>query len=61
MGTTQWVLTLVFVSIVTAIVGGFIGFIIIENKSRNNFKDNPPINEMIRNVSSNGKTIWTTS
>ncbi|ENY70026.1 Hypothetical protein MBVG_2190 [Mycoplasmopsis bovigenitalium 51080] len=49
MGTTQWVLTLVFVSIVTALVGGFIGFIIARRKIQKQLKDNPPINEkMIR-------------
>ncbi|TQC51421.1 YneF family protein [Mycoplasmopsis mucosicanis] len=49
MGTTGWIVTLVFVSIAIGFIGGLIGFFIARSKIQKQLKENPPINEkMIR-------------
>ncbi|QBF34480.1 YneF family protein [Mycoplasmopsis phocirhinis] len=49
MSLTGWVLTIIFVSLIVGVVGGFIGFLIARKKIQKHLKENPPINEkMIR-------------
>ncbi|AIA29522.1 hypothetical protein MCFN_01905 [Mycoplasmopsis californica] len=49
MGTTGWVLTIIFVSLFVGLIGGLIGFFIARSKIQKQIKENPPINEkMVR-------------